>query len=157
MDLNALDRAKRVIAAEQIEKDARHGESAALVRDQLSRVKPTLAREFKLQTCRAFDTVVRADGVIGRSEEIYQVVSDEDILSRPQGQKCLRAFLEDKELIYKVGQALDPDRFLKVVLPGATPIPDQPGVYRLSDVHSVFWPPPACDSYRMLPSSSRPS
>jgi hypothetical protein len=148
---NALDRAKRVIAAEQIEKDARHGESAALVRDQLSRLKPTLAREFKLQTCRAFDTVVRADGVVGRSEEIYQVVSDEDILSRPQGQRCLRAFLEDKELIYKAGQSLDPDRFLRTVLPGATPIPDQPAVYRLSDVHKRFL---AAPGLRLIPDAS---
>jgi hypothetical protein len=69
---NALERAKRMIAAEQIKKDARHGDSGALVREQLTRLEPTLAHEFKLQTCRAFDTVVRADGVAGRFEEKYQ-------------------------------------------------------------------------------------
>ena len=134
---NALEKSKRLIAAEQIEKDARHGESAALVRDQLNRVKPGLTREFKIQTCRAFDTVVRADGPVGRIEEKYQV-DDDEILSKPQGQKCLRAFLEDKEMIYKAGQALDPDRFLKTILAGTTPIPDQADVYRLSDVHERF-------------------
>ena len=131
---NALDRAKRLIAAEQIERDARHGDSATLVREQLNRLKPNLLREFRLQSYRAFDTVVRADGVVGRLEEKYQV-PDDDPLTKPQGQKCLRAFLEDKELIYRTGQALDPDRFLKTVLASTTPLPDQPDVFRLSDVH----------------------
>lgn len=147
---NALERAKRLIAAEQIKKDARHGDSGALVREQLARLEPSLAREFKLQTCRAFDTVVRADGVAGRFEEKYQV-SDEDILSKPQGQRCLRSFLEDKELLYKAGQALDPDRFVKIVLTGTTPIPDQPDVYRLSDVHERFL---AAPGLRLVPDAS---
>jgi hypothetical protein len=144
---NALEKARRIIAAEQIEKDAKGTQAEALVRDQLIRVKPGLAREFKIQTCRAFDTIVRADGIAGRIEEKYQV-PDEDILSKPQGQKCLRAFLEAKEMIYKPGQALDPDRFLKNVLTGATPIPDQPEVYRLSDVHERFL---AAPGLRLVP------
>lgn len=147
---NALEKAKRIIAAEQIDKDAKHGDSAALVRDQLTRIKPGLTREFKIQTCRAFDTVVRADGPAGRIEEKYQV-SDEDILSKPQGQKCLRAFLEDKEMIYGSGQSLDPDRFLKNVLSGTTPIPDQPDVYHLSDLHERFLATP---NLRLVPDAS---
>jgi hypothetical protein len=144
---NALEKAKRIIAAEQIEKGAKNGERAALVRDQLNRVKPGLTREFKIQTCRAFDTVVRADGPAGRIEEKYQVPEDE-ILSKPQGQKCLRAFLEDKEMIYKAGQSIDPDRFLKTILAGTTPIPDQPDVYRLSDLHERFL---AAPGLRLVP------
>ena len=147
---NALERAKRLIAAEQIKKDARHGDSGAMVREQLNRLEPTLAREFKLQTCRAFDTVARADGVAGRFEEKYQV-SEEEILSKPQGQKCLKAFLEDKEMLYKAGQALDPDRFLKIVLSGTTPIPDQSDVYRLSDVLKRFL---AAPGLRLVPDLS---
>ena len=147
---NALERCKRLIAAEQIKKDARHGDSGALVREQLNRLEPTLVREFKIQTCRAFDTVVRADGTAGRFEEKYQV-SEEDILSKPQGQKCLRSFLEDKEMIYKAGQALDPDLFLKTIISGTTPIPDQPDVYRLSDVYERFLAAPAL---RLVPDTS---
>lgn len=134
---NAMDRARRLIAAEAIERDSRNGETAGLVREQMGRVKPNLAREFKLQTARAFDTVVRAEGAIGRIEEKYQV-SDEDILSKPQGQKCLQAFLEEKELIYKADDSLDPDRFLKIVLSGTTPVPGQVDVHSLSDVHERF-------------------
>jgi hypothetical protein len=93
---------------------------------------------------------VRADGVAGRFEEKYQV-TDEDVLSKPQGQRCLRAFLEDKEMLYKAGEGLDPDRFLKSVLGGTTPLPDQPDVYRLSDVHERFL---AAPGLRLVPDAS---
>jgi hypothetical protein len=147
---SALEKVKRLIAAEQIERDAKHGESHALVREQLNRIKPSLTREFKIQTCRAFDTVVRSDGIAGRLEEKYQV-SEEEILSKPQGQKCLRSFLQDKDMIYPAGSSLDPDRFLKNVLTGATPLPDQPEVYRLSDVHERFLSAP---NLRLVPDAS---
>jgi hypothetical protein len=41
-------------------------------------------------------------------------------------------------MIYKAGDSLDPDLFLKKILTGTTPIPDQPDVFRLSDVHERF-------------------
>lgn len=148
--ISAIERAKRLIAAEHIEKDARHGDNAALVRDQLNRLKPALAREFKIQSFRAFDTVVRADGVVGRFEEKYQV-SEEEILGRPQGQTCLHRFLQDKELIYVPGQALDPDRFLKNILSGATPVAGQPEVFRLSDVYRRFL---SASGLRLVPDAS---
>ncbi|MGD0916904.1 MAG: DUF499 domain-containing protein [Thermodesulfobacteriota bacterium] len=146
----AIEKARRLIAAEQIERDAKHGESHALVREQLNRIKPTLSREFKIQTCRAFDTVVRTEGVAGRLEEKYQV-PDEEILSKPQGQKCLRSFLQDKDMIYPPGASLDPDRFLKNVLTGATPLPGQSDTYRLSDVHERFLSAPGL---RLVPDAS---
>ncbi len=135
---NAIDRAKRLIASEQIERDAKHGESHALVREQLKGLKPKLIREFKLQTYRAFNTIVRSDGVVGSLEEKYQVADEDELLSKPQGQKSLIAFLEDKDLIFPAGKALDPDKFVKDVLAGTTPVPDQPDVYLLSDVHARF-------------------
>jgi hypothetical protein len=46
--------------------------------------------------------------------------------------------LEDKGMIYRAGESLDPNLFLKKVLAGTTPIPDQPEVFRLSDVHERF-------------------
>jgi hypothetical protein len=133
----AEDKAKRLIASEQIEHDARNSQNFALVRDQLSRIKPGLAREFKIQTCRAFDIVVRTEGQIGRIEEKYQV-SEEEILRKPQGQKCIYNFLSDKDMIYKQGSALDPDRFLKTILAGATPIPGKPDAYKTSGILERF-------------------
>jgi len=147
---NAIERAKRLIAAEQIEREARHSQSAALVRDQLQRIKPRLVREFRIQTSRAFDTLVRSEGVICQIEEEYQV-PDEEVLRQPQGQRVLMRFLESKGLIYKTGDSLDPDLFLKVILGGTTPIPDQPDVHRLSDVHERFL---SAQGLRLVPDPS---
>ncbi len=133
----AIEKARRLIAAEQIESDARHGDSFSLVRDQLNRLKPGLQRELRIQTWRAFDTVVRTDGVAGRLEERYQV-PDDQIMAAPQGQKMLAAFLREKQMMYGPEDKLDPDVFLKVVLSGATPIPSQPDAYRVPDVHERF-------------------
>lgn len=132
---SALDRARRLIAAEHIEREARRSQGGALVLDQLKRIKPNITREFRIQACRAFSLVVGAEGVLTRNFwEKYQV-PDDDILGKPQGQKGLRRFLEETGRLYGADDALDPDLFLDRVLPGTTPIPDQPGVFRLSDIH----------------------
>lgn len=136
----AIEKAQKIIAAETVERDAKKGEKGdrhALIRDQMNRYKPRIEREFKIQTRRAFDTVIRAEGTVGKLEERYQV-SDEEILRSAHGQKCLKAFLQDKDMIYPSGSALDPDRFIRNILAGTTPIPDQPDTYRLSDVHERF-------------------
>lgn len=64
---NATDRAKRLLAAELIEKDHKSGDSAKLVRDQLKRIIPQLTREFAIQTRRAFDRVVLPGGSVAVS------------------------------------------------------------------------------------------
>jgi len=133
----AIDKARRLIAAEQIEADARHGESYSLVRDQLNRLKPGLYRELRISTWRAFDTVVWKEGIAVRLEERYQV-PDEQIMAAPQGQKLLAAFLRDKQMMYGPEDRLDPDIFLKAVLSGSTPIPNQPEAYRITDIHDRF-------------------
>ncbi len=147
---SAVERARRLIAAEQIDEGSKHGESRALVRDQLLRIMPNLQREFGIQARRAFDTVVRGDGVVGRLEEKHQVPDDE-ILAKPRGQSCLQTFLEDKEMIYSTKKVLDPERFMKNALPGTTPIPDQPQVYRLSDVHERLLGAP---NLRLIPNDN---
>jgi hypothetical protein len=67
-------------------------------------------------------------------EEQFQV-SEDQMLQRPQGQTCLRKFLDSKGLLYQPGDALDVGRFLKDVLPGATPLPDMPEVYTARAIH----------------------
>jgi hypothetical protein len=133
----ALDRAQRLLAAEAIEREHRTGESSKLVRDQLQRIKPELLKQFRIQTCRAFDRVVMAGGVSYPLEEQYQV-PEEQMLQRAHGQACLRRFLDAKGLIYQPGDALDVNRFLRDVLPGATPLPDKPEVYTARAVHERF-------------------
>ncbi|MFZ2055381.1 MAG: DUF499 domain-containing protein, partial [Candidatus Aminicenantales bacterium] len=134
---SAVERSQRLMAAEVIEKEYKSGEAGKLIRDQLQRIRPELQKQFRIQTCRAFDRVVFAGGLSYPIEEKYQV-SDEQILQRAQGQPCLRRYLEEKSLIYIPGEMLDVGRFLKDVLPGATPLADQPGVYTARAIHERF-------------------
>jgi Protein of unknown function (DUF499) len=134
---NAVDRAQRLLAAEAIEREHRAGESSRLVREQLQRIKPDLQKQFRIQTCRAFDRVVLAGGLTSTLEEQFQV-SDEQILQRAHGQTCLRKFLDVKGLVYQAGDALDIERFLKDVLPGTTPLPEKPEVYTAKAIHERF-------------------
>lgn len=82
----------------------------------------------------------RAEGIVGKLEERYQV-SDEEILRSAHGQKCLRAFLQDKDMIYPSGSALDPDRFIRNILAGTTPIPVQrnPSVSKDSIIEKIYY------------------
>lgn len=133
----AVDRARRLLAAEQIERQNKTGETSKLVRDQLQRIKPELQRQFRIQTFRAFDRVVLAGGVSYPLDEQYQG-TDEQILQRPQGQVSLMSFLKAKDLVYEAGDALDTGRFVKEVLPGTTPVPGDPTVYTAKAVHERF-------------------
>jgi len=133
----AIDKAQRLLAAEALERDHRSGEANKLVREQLKRIMPELQKQFRVQTCRAFDRVVFAGGISYPIEEQFQV-PEEQILQRAHGQSSLRKFLDSKNLIYQPGDALDVGRFLKDVLPGATPIPDRAEVYTARSVHERF-------------------
>jgi hypothetical protein len=142
----ATDRAKRLLAAEAIGREHK-GEGGKLVRDQVQRLMPDLQKQFQIQTRRAFDRVVLAGGAAYSIEEQYQV-PEEQMLQRAQGQACLRKFLDAKGLMYQPGDALDVARFVKDVLPGATPVLDKPEVYSAKAVHERFLGAPGL---RLLP------
>jgi len=144
---NALDRAQRLMAAEIIEREHRSGETARLVKDQLQRIKPELHKQFRLQTCRAFDRVVFPGGTVYSIEEQFQF-PDDQILQRAQGQASLAKFLASKGLIYQAGDALDVHRFLKDILPGATPVADKKEVFSAKAIHERFLSAPGL---RLLP------
>ena len=146
----AVDRAQRLLAAEAIEREHKSGDTGKLIRDQLQRLKPELVKQFRIQTCRAFDRVVFAGGSVFPIEERFQV-PEEQLLQKPHGQACLRRFLEEKDLIYQPDDALDVQRFLQEVLPGATPLPDQPEVFTAQAVHERFLSAPGL---RLIPDGS---
>lgn len=146
----AVDRAQRLLAAEAIERENKTGDAGKLVRDQLQRLKPELQKQFRIQTCRAFDRVVLAGGASFQIEERFQV-PEEQILQKAHGQSCLKQFLEEKDLIYQPGDALDVHRFLCEVLPGATPLADQPDVFTAEAVHERFLGAPGL---RLIPDGS---
>jgi len=143
----AVERAQRMLAAEAIEKEHRTGDSGKLVREQLQRIMPDLRKQFRVQTCRAFDRVVLACGASYPLDEQYQV-PEEQMLQHAHGQSCLRRFLEAKQLIYTGGDALDTKRFLDDVLRGATPLSGDPDVYTALAVHGRFLSAPRL---RMIP------
>ena len=146
----AVSRAKRLTAAETIQKEHRTGDAGKLVREQLKRILPELTKQFQIQTRRTFDQVVLPGGTLRHLDETHQVPEDQ-ILAKAHGQSCLRKFLEGNNMIYQPGQALDIDRFLKEVLPGATPLPDGPGVYTAKAVHERFL---AAPGLRLIPDGS---
>ncbi len=121
-----------------------------LIRDQLQRLKPELTKQFRVQTCRAFDRVLLANGFSGSMEEKYQVPEDQ-LLRGAQGQQGLRSYLFDKKLMYRPDESLDVDLFLKEVLPGATPIANMPGAFTAKAVHERFLGAP---NLRLVPESS---
>lgn len=134
---HAIDRARRLLAAEAIEREHRSGETSKLVREQLSKLKPEFTKQFRLQAYRAFDRVVFANGQVLSLDESYQV-AEEQMLARPQGQGGLRRFLNAKGLIYQAGDALDLHRFMKEVLPGAVPVSGKSGVYTARAIYERF-------------------
>jgi len=146
----AVQRAKRLAAAEAIYKEHRGGDAGKLVREQLKRILPELTKQFQIQTRRTFDWVFLPGGLDRHMDETHQVPEDQ-ILAKAHGQNCLRKFLESNNMIYEAGQVLDVDRFLKDVLPGATPIADKPGVYTGKAVHERFLSAPGL---RLIPEGS---
>lgn len=145
----AIDRAARLLAAEAIERDHKTGDASKMVREQLQKLRPELQKQFRIQTCRAFDRVVLAGGMPYSIEEQYQV-PDDQMLQRPQGQTCLRKFLDAKGLLYQPGDALDMGRFVKEILPGTTPLVDLPEAFTAKAVHERFLGAPGL---RLLPDS----
>ncbi len=147
---NAIDRAQRLLAAEAIERDYRTGDAGKLVREQLQRIKPELQKQFRIQTCRAFDRIVLAGGMVYSLEEQFQV-PEEQMLQKAHGQACVKKFLDSKGLMYQPEDALDVDRFVKDILPGTTPIPKMPEVYTAKAIHERFLGAP---KLRLIPDGS---
>ena len=147
---NAMDRAQRLLAAEAIQREHRTGEAGKLVREQLNRILPDLRKHSRLQACRAFDRVVLASGEVHSLDERFQV-SDEQVLQRAHGQACFKRFLDEKKLIYQPNDALDPNRFVNEVLPGATPHSEKPEVYNARAVHDRMLGAPGL---RLIPDGS---
>ena len=130
----AVYRAQSLIAAEELEREYRTGEAGALIREQLKRIKPELEKQFRVQARRAFDRVVLADGSSYAIDESFQG-GDDQILQAPRGQEVLRRFLEDKELIYRGNDALDPRLLVQRYLKGAVPLSGETDVWTAAAVH----------------------
>jgi len=143
----AVERAQRLLAAEAIEREHKAGEANKLVREQLRRIMPELQKQFQFQTCRAFDRVVLTGGIAYTLDEQF-LVSEQEMLKKPQGQSLLRRFLDEKGLLYQPSDALDTARFVKEILPGATPVAGNPEVFTTKAVNERFLSAPGL---RLIP------
>ncbi len=130
----AIDRAQRLMAAEQIERENKGDKAAAELRDQLGRLMPELKKQFLVQTFRSFDRVVLSGGSPYTIEEQYQV-AEAQVLQRPNGQQGLRRFLDDKNLVYKPTDSIDSGKFANNILPGTTPVSGETEVFTAKSVH----------------------
>ena len=129
----AIEKTQRLMAAEKIERENSSGAQGKQVLEQLHRVKPDLTKQFFLASYRAFDRVV----IGGKSQELEEqyMVPEGQVMSRPNGQKRLRDFLEDKKLLLKSTDAIDADLFVTKVMPGATPIAGTPEAFTAKSIH----------------------
>lgn len=130
----AVQRAQSLLAAEELEREYKTGESGAMIREQLKRIKPELDKQFRVQARRAFDRVVLSDGTAYAIDETFQG-GDEQILMAPRGQQVLRRFLEEKELIYGSTDSLDPKLLVQKYLKGAVPLTGETDVWTATAVH----------------------
>jgi len=130
----AVQRAQSLMAAEELAQEYRTGDSGAMIREQLKRIKPELEKQFRVQARRAFDRVVLADGSAYSIDETFQG-GEEQILKTAQGQQVLRRFLEDKELIYGGTESLDPKLLIQKYIKGAVPISGETDVWTALAVH----------------------
>jgi hypothetical protein len=142
----AVERAQRLMAAEQIERENKSSQASSEVREQIARLMPDLKKQFLVQSYRAFDRVVLADSTVASLEEQY-LANEENVLQKPNGQQNLAKFLADKKLIYKSEDALDPTKFVSI-LPGATPIPGDSQVFTASAAHERML---AASGLRIIP------
>lgn len=134
----AIERAQRVLAAEEIKKDYEKDPAQKLAFDQLAqKVLPDLRKQVRVQTYRAFDRLVLGSGTAYRIEDPLQV-DDDELLKGPRGQTIILKFLEDKQLIYASDDAVDVDLFLTKILPGATPVAGRSDVYTAKAIHERF-------------------
>lgn len=144
----AISHSRRLIAAEQVQQEYRQAEKERTAREQIDRILPALRKRFQVASIRAFDTVVLANGVVGRIDAAYQV--GEESIQQFMGQQALRDFLRSKSLLYERTEALDPLRLVQL-LPGATPLPDNPEVYTAKALHERLLSAP---ELRLIPDES---
>lgn len=134
----AIQRIQRLKAAEEIEEETPNSEAGKLAREQLKKQKPELIKAARLQAARTFNRLVLADGSALTIDERFIVPPDGSPLQLPSGQDAVRAFAEDRKLIYEPTDSLAPDYFVDRVFSGSTPLADSPEVRTTASLQRRF-------------------
>jgi len=134
----AVQSVRRLRAANDIQQEERlklpRRHSTSPVLEQLNELVPTYNNSVRQQTLRAFTRVLFSGSRPAILSEAY-LVNEESALADINGQHKLKAFLDDKKLVYQPGESLDVGYVLTNLLPGATPSVDHPGAYTASSLH----------------------
>lgn len=147
----AIQRMQRLMAAEDIEKEQPTSDAGKLAREQLRKIKPELTKSLRLETARAFCRLALADGAMLTIDERFMVPEGTPPLNFPPAQDGVRAFLEDRKLIYGPEDALDPDLFIDRVFKGAVPHPEYPDARTTANLHKRFL---SAQGLRLVPDAS---
>ncbi|MGA9867723.1 MAG: DUF499 domain-containing protein [Acetobacteraceae bacterium] len=122
----AIQRIQRLMAAEAIEREIPNSEAGKLAREQLKKQLPELRKTARLEVARAFNRLVVAEGGTLTIDERFIAPPDTPPMQLPSGQDAVRAFVEDRKLIYGPDDSLDPDLFIQRVFNGAVPSAETP-------------------------------
>lgn len=134
----AVGRVARLLAAEAIERDVPATEGGKLAREQIKKLMPELRKVARLEAARAFNRLALADGAILTIDERFITPPDTGPMQLPSGQDAVKAFLEDRKLIWGSGDSLDGQFFIERVFKGAPPMADEPGARTTGALHRRF-------------------
>ncbi len=134
----AIQRIQRLKAAEDIDNEIPNTEAGKLAREQLKKQRPELTRSARLEAARAFNRLVLADGAVLTIDERFIAPPDAPPMQLPAGQDAVRAFVEDRKLIYGPEDSLFPDFFIDRVFKGAVPVADEPDARTTASLQKRF-------------------
>ena len=124
----AVQRFQRLMAAEAIEHETPQSEAGKLAHEQLKKQKPELTKAARVEAARAFNRLALADGTVLTIDERFIIPEGTPPMRLPSGQEVVRAFVEDRKLVYGAEDSLFPDLFVERVFNGAVPTVDAPEV-----------------------------
>lgn len=130
----AIATERRLLAANELLTEHRRDKGPREVRDQIEAVINDLGIKVRREGLRAFERVLLQGRQTLTLSEDY-MVTREGPLDVASGQERLLKFLEDKRLIFKVGDALDVGLLVERLLPGGTPDVAHPGAVRADSVY----------------------
>jgi hypothetical protein len=147
----AIQRIQRLMAAEAIEAEQTNSEGGKLAREQLKKQIPELRKATRLEAARAFNRLVLADGPVLTIDERFITPPDTPPMQLPSGQDAVKAFVEDRKLIYGDTDSLFPDRFLELVFRGAVPSAEEPEARSAAALHRRFL---SAQGLRLVPNAT---
>ena len=147
----AIQRIQRLMAAEAIEAEQANTEGGKLAREQLKKQIPELRKATRLEAARTFNRLVLADGSVLTIDERFLTPPETPPMQLPSGQEAVKAFVEDRKLLYADTDSLFPDRFLELVFRGATPSAEQPEARSAAALYRRFL---SAQGLRLVPNAS---